>query len=333
MLSDVLRTVRLTGALYFLVEAASPWEIAVPDGATLAPAILPRAQHVISYHIVTRGACWGRLAGGAPTRIESGDVLVFPHGDPYVMSIDRATGGGPDTAEVLDFMKKMSAGQLPFVVVEGGGGGSEPLHLVCGFLGCDVRPFNPLLGTLPRLLHLRRPDASSGDSLQQLIDLTIAESSKQRAGGECIRLRLSELMFVEVVRRHLETLPGEQPGWLAGLRDRMVGRALGLLHERPAQVWTLRGLAREVGLSRSTLAERFTHFVGHPPMQYLTRWRMQLAARRLADGDAKVSAVALEVGYDSEAAFSRAFKKAAGMPPADWRRRLGLSRAPTRGKR
>lgn len=329
VLSDVLRTVRLTGALYFLVEASSPWEIVVPDGAALAPVILPRAQHVISYHVVTRGACWGRLAGGAPTRIEAGDVLVFPHGDPYTMSIGPAGGGGPTEAEVMEFLKMMSAGQMPFVVVEGGGG-PEPLHLVCGFLGCDIRPFNPLLGTLPRLLHVRRPPTSSGDSLRQLVDLTIAESSKRRAGGECIRLRLSELMFVEVVRRHLEAVTGEQPGWLAGLRDGMVGRALGLLHERPAYAWSLRGLAREIGLSRSALAERFTHFVGRPPMQYLTRWRMQLAARRLADGDAKVSAVALEVGYDSEAAFSRAFKKAAGLPPAGWRRRHGRSSGPAR---
>ena len=252
----MLRTVRLTGALYFLVEASAPWEIAMPDGAALAPVVLPRAQHVISYHVVTRGACWGRLAGGAPTRLETGDVVVFPHGDPYVMSLDPATGGGPEPAEVLDFMKKMSAGQLPFVIVEGGGG-AAPLHLVCGFLGCDVRPFNPLL----------------------------------------------------------------------------VGRSLGLLHERPAQAWTLRSLAREVGLSRSTLAERFTHFVGLPRIQYLGRWRMQLAARRLADGDAKVSTVALDVGYDSEAAFSRAFKKAAGMPPAEWRRRYGLPPAPARPSR
>jgi AraC-like DNA-binding protein len=332
VLSDVLRTVRLTGALYFLVEAAPPWEIAVPAGASLAPVILPRSQHVISYHVVTRGACWGRLAGGPPTRIEAGDVLVFPHGDSYVMSIDPVTGGGPDATEVLDFMKKMSAGQLPFVVVEGGNG-AAPLHLVCGFLGCDARPFNPLLDTLPRLLRVRRSETSSSDSLRQLIDLTIAESSERRAGAECMRLRLSELMFVEVVRRHLGTLIGDQSGWLAGLRDGLVGRALGLLHERPAQAWTLRGLAREVGLSRSALAERFTHFVGHPPMQYLSRWRMQLAARRLADDDAKVSAVALDVGYESEAAFSRAFKRVAGVPPAGWRRRHGQSPAPARRKR
>jgi AraC-like DNA-binding protein len=320
ILSDVLRTVRLTGALYFLVEASSPWEIAMPAGRALAPVLLPRAQHVISYHVVTRGACWGRLAGGPATRVEAGDVLVFPRGDPYVMSIDPASGAGPGEAEVLDFMKKMSVGELPSVVVEGGGGPTQ-LGLVCGFLGCDVSPFNPLLGTLPRLLRVPHPMAAAGDSLRQLIELTLAESRAPRPGGECVRLRLSELMFVEVVRRHLDSVTGEPAGWLGGLRDVVVGRALGLLHERPAQPWTLHALAREVGLSRSALAERFAHLVGHPPMQYLARWRMQLAARRLADGDAKVAAVALDVGYDSEAAFSRAFKKATGLPPAGWRRR------------
>jgi AraC-like DNA-binding protein len=329
VLSDVLRTVRLTGALYFLVEASSPWEIAMPAGTVLAPALMPRAQQVISYHVVTRGACWGRLAGGAATRIEAGDILVFPRGDPYVMSIDPATGAGPDEAEVLDWMKKMSVGELPSVVVEGGDGPAR-LELVCGFLGCDVSPFNPLLGTLPRLLRVPHPTSAAGDSLRQLIELTLAESRVPRPGGECVRLRLSELMFVEVVRRHLDSVTGEPAGWLGGLRDGIVGRALGLLHERPAQPWTLRGLASEVGLSRSALAERFTHFVGHPPMQYLARWRMQLAARRLADGDAKVAAVALDVGYDSEAAFSRAFKRATGMPPAGWRRRHGPPGAPAR---
>lgn len=184
-----------------------------------------------------------------------------------------------------------------------------------------MRPFNPLLAALPRLLHVRREAGSPGDSLDQLLDFTVAESREKRAGGECVRLRLSELMFVEVVRRHLESLPVEQTGWLAGLRDETIGRALGLLHERPAQAWTLESLARETGLSRSALADRFSHFVGQPPMQYLTSWRLQLAARLLADSTAKVASVALEVGYESEAAFSRAFKKATGVPPAAWRHR------------
>ncbi|MGH7730055.1 MAG: AraC family transcriptional regulator, partial [Candidatus Eiseniibacteriota bacterium] len=225
--------------------------------------------------------------------------------------------GGPSQDEVLDFLRATSAGQLPFTIIEDGGG-PERLQLVCGFLGCDVRPFNPLLATLPRLLCVRRTEASADDPLEKLIEFTIAESRERRAGGECVRLRLSELLFVEVVR-HLATLPAEQRGWLAGLRDPVVGRALALLHERPAHPWTLDQLARSSGTSRSVLAERFTHFVEDSPMQYLTRWRMQIAARLLAESTSKVSAVALDVGYDSEAAFSRAFKKAAGVPPATWR--------------
>jgi AraC-like DNA-binding protein len=332
LLSDVLRAVRLTGAVFFRVDARSPWVIEMPDTSALASVIFPRAQHVISYHVVTRGTCSGALFGDAAVRLEEGDVLVVPHGDPYVMSIAPSTQGGPDRAEVLAFMAAMAAGRLPFAVTEGGAG-PEQLGLVCGFLGCDVRPFNPLLAALPRLLHVRHAFAA-GDPLGRLIDFAIAESQERRAGGECIRLRLSELMFVEVVRRYLAGLPPEQTGWLAGLRDRLVGRALALLHERPGEGWTLEKLAKEVGLSRSALAERFTHFVGDPPMQYLTRWRLQVAARLLADGQAKVSAVALQVGYDSEAAFSRAFRKRTGVPPAAWRSRYALPLAPAaRGSR
>jgi AraC-like DNA-binding protein len=319
-LSDVLRAVRLTGAVFFLLDASSPWVVEVPDGAALAPHVLPRAQCVVSYHVVTRGVGWGALQDGESVRLEAGDVLVLPHGDPYVMSIAPGVRGGPDRHELLAFMRELATGRLPFTIVEGGGG-SERLHAVCGFLGCDVRPFNPLMAALPRLLHLRRAARSASDPLTQLVEFTVAESRAPRAGGESIRVRLSELMFVEVVRRYLSELPGEQRGWLAGLRDPIVGRALALLHQQPAHPWTLEALANEVGASRSTLAERFTHLVGHPPMHYLTRWRMQVAARLLADGQAKVSAVALEVGYDSEAAFSRAFKKDAGVPPATWRER------------
>jgi AraC-like DNA-binding protein len=318
VLSDVLRTVRLTGAVFFVTEASSPWVLEIPDGATLAPAILPSAQHVVSYHVVIRGSGWGGLRDGAPVRLETGDVLVFPHGDAYVMSLESGMRGGPNLTEILAFFRQMAAGQLPFTVREGSGG-PERLDLVCGFLGCDARPFNPLLATLPRLLHVRRAFGSAGHPLSKLIELTIAESQERRAGGECVRLRLSELMFVEVVRQHLAMLPGEQTGWLAGLRDPLVGRALALVHDRPAHSWTLPRLAKEVGSSRSTLADRFTRFVGQPPMRYLAHWRMQLAARLLADGSAKVSAIAWEVGYDSEAAFSRGFKKIVGMAPATWR--------------
>jgi AraC-like DNA-binding protein len=236
------------------------------------------------------------------------------------MSLAHGMRGGPSLAEILTFMREMAAGRLPFVVSEGGGG-PEWLDLVCGFLGCDLRPFNPLMGTLPPLLHVPRAWGLPGDRLGQLISLTLTEARERRPGGECVRLRLSELMFIEVVRRYLAMLPPEHTGWLAGLRDPVVGRALTFLHERPAEAWTLARLARDVGLSRSVLAERFTDLVGHPPMQYLTHWRIQMAARRLAESGAKVATVALEVGYESEAAFSRAFKRIAGVSPATWRTR------------
>ena len=319
MLSDVLRTVRLTGALFFLVDASAPWALTLPDGATLAPAVLSGAQNVISYHVVTYGSGWGGSSPGVPVRLEEGDILVFPRGDPYAMSIARDMRGGPPVSDVLAFMREMAAGRLPFLVSEGGGG-AERLGLVCGFLGCDVRPFNPLLASLPRVLHLRAT-FGDGDPLGELIRFAIAESRERRPGGECVRLRLSELMFVEVVRRYLATLPVAERGWLAALRDPVVGHALMLLHQRPANRWTLESLASEVRSSRSALAEHFTELVGQPPMQYLAHWRIQVAARVLADGGAKVSAVALDVGYESEAAFSRAFKRIAGMSPAMWRAR------------
>jgi AraC-like DNA-binding protein len=323
--------VRLTGAVFFLVEATSPWVIEMPDGPALAPLILPRAQHVVSYHVVTGGRVAGGLLGGPAVTLAAGDVLVFPHGDPYVMSSAPGMRGGPDMPEVAAFLREMAAGRLPVRVIEGGGG-PERHDLVCGFLGCDVRPFNPLLAALPPLLHVRQAFRAPDDPLGRLIDLTMAEAREARAGGDAVRLRLSELMFVEVVRRHLAAAPDGQTGWLAGLRDPLVGRALALLHERPAARWTLEELAGEAGASRSVLADRFAHLVGQPPMQYLARWRMQVAARLLADGTAKVSAVALAVGYDSEAAFSRAFKRAAGVAPAAWRARGTASPEPARSR-
>jgi AraC-like DNA-binding protein len=324
-LSDVLRAVRLTGALFFVVDAGAPWEAHVPDGAVVATAVLPRTQHVISYHVVTRGSCWGSLTGGRPVPLEAGDVLVLPHGDPYFIATAPRPRTTPDVNHDLGFFREMAAGRLPFSIRYGTG--RDRLHLVCGFLGCDLRPFNPLLATLPRLLRLPGAYGSPRDPLTRLIDFTLEEAREPRVGGDSVRVRLSELLFLEVVRRHLTTLSGTEPGWLAGLRDPVVGRALALLHERPAHAWSLPSLAKDVAASRSALAERFTDLVGVPPMQYLTRWRIQVAARLLADGDAKVSTVAREVGYDSEAAFSRAFKKIAGVPPAAWRARPRIIRA------
>lgn len=323
-LSDVLRRVKLVGALFFLVDASSPWGIEVPQAKAFAGIILPGAQHVVSYHIVLEGAGWASIPGVASTRFEAGDILVFPHGDAYSML--GAPGQRPefDVEATLQFFRDMAAGKLPFVIREGGGG-SERARFVCGYLGCDMRPFNPVLGTLPRLLHVRRSAGAPQDLLDRLVALTLAEAGARRVGGECIRLGLSELMFVEVVRRHLETLPAGHSGWLAGLRDPAIGHVLAMLHERPAHAWSLEELGTQAGISRAVLADRFGRLVGHPPMRYLTLWRMQIAARLLTDGSMKVAAIGYEVGYESEAAFSRTFKRITGVSPADWRRRACTS--------
>ncbi|HEX6049273.1 MAG TPA: AraC family transcriptional regulator [Gemmatimonadaceae bacterium] len=319
VLSDVLRAVRLSAALFFVTDASSPWAIQVPPGTTLAPLVMPGAQNLISYHVVASGRCWCRVAGAVPVRLDVGDVIVIPHGHSYALSLGPEIVRPWPPEDVLDFFRMMAAGSLPFTVTEGGGG-PDRLQLVCGFLGCDAGPFNPVLGTLPPALRVGCVNSDHDDRLAHLIRFAMAESSEPRSGSACVRQRIAELMFVEVVRRHLSNLAPGHGGWLAGLRDPVVGRALELLHRHADQPWTIGTLAREAATSRSALAERFVQLVGIPPMQYLARWRMQLATRLLADGNAKVAAIAARVGYESEAAFSRAFTRVVGMPPAAWRR-------------
>ncbi len=317
VLSDVLRAVRLTGAVYFDFELSSPWVAEAPPSRELAPRVMPGAQRVIEYHVIARGACWGHAIGQEPIRLREGDLIVFPQGDPHVMSSAPGMRAAPD-------MSQYARGSTPLpLVYELGGGGADRARVVCGFLGLDERPYNPLLTALPSVIHLPADDPQATPGwLSTLLQMAVSESGHARAGGENILSRLSELMFVEVVRRHLETLPAAQSGWLAGLRDPIVGQALAALHGEPREAWTVESLARTVGASRSAFAERFTAMVGQPPMQYLALWRMQLASRLLADGHT-VSAVADRVGYESEAAFSRAFKKVVGLAPSAWRSRSG----------
>lgn len=315
VLSNVLRTVRLTGAVFFYVEATPPWSASASQTNQILPMIMPDAGHLISYHVVTQGECYGTVKGLPPVYMEAGDVIVFPHGDSHVMSSDPAIQPSDEPSP------RPPNTQLPFVLKEGKQDQVPKTTVVCGFLGCDARPFNPLLSTLPRVLHVKASTTPKAVWLNHFSHYAAMESKEKRAGGECVLAQLSELLFVEVVRIYLDSLPPEQTGWLAGLRDPYIGQALGLLHERPAHPWGLEELAHEVGLSRSVLAERFTHLVRQPPVQYLTQWRMQIASGLLSRGSAKIAQVAAEAGYDSEAAFSRAFKKFVGVSPTEWRKR------------
>jgi len=314
VLSDVLRAVRLTGAVYFDFELSSPWVVEAPPSREIVGKVMPGSQRVIEYHLIARGTGWGHAVGQEPFRLREGDLIVFPQGDAHVISSAPGMRAAPDMEA---FARAPTA--LP-MFYELGGGGPERARIVCCFLGCDERPFNPLLMALPSVIHLSAagPEATNG-WLGTLLSIAAKESGSGRAGGENVLARISELMFVETIRHYLERLPAAETGWLAGLRDPMIGQALVALHREPRKPWTVERLARVVGLSRSVLAERFTVMIGQPPMQYLALWRMQLASRLLLDGD-PVASVASAIGYESEAAFRRAFKRLVGRPPATWRR-------------
>jgi AraC-like DNA-binding protein len=308
-ISDALRAVRLTGAYFYLVEAAGPWAVTSVPARELVPRILPETEHLIAYHILVSGEVWGGIQGEPQIRMREGDVMLFPQGDAHVMSSRERVGidSARTTAAAAPFPGALGLGPVA----------TRDTRLVCGFLGCDLRPYNPVLTSLPRQMHLT--GVASG-WLSQFPQQVVTESHAGRVGSDTMLTRMAELMFVEVVRRHVEQMTPEQTGWLAGLRDAVVGPAIAQLHARPSHPWTLEELAHTIASSRSVLAERFTRVVGLAPMLYLTRWRLQLAAERLARGSAKVAAIGAQVGYDSEAAFSRAFKRETGQSPAAWRR-------------
>jgi AraC-like DNA-binding protein len=325
-LSDLLRAVRFRGALFYYVDGTSPWVAEAPPACEIIPAILPGAEHMIEFHGIVKGSCWAAIVGESPVLLHEGDVILFPQGDAHVMS--SAPGLRAPSADTSFYFSPRPP-QLPYALslkdaeittARLDGGGSDRATIVCGFLGLDATPFNPLLAALPRVLHVPGRTLGADSWVNTFLQAVVAESNQRRPGGEAVLERMSEMLFVEVLRRHVDSLPPEQTGWLAGMRDPAVGRALALLHERPSEPWTLEQLSEEAGLSRSSLHERFVHFIGQPPMHYLARWRMQVAAGRLRDTDAKLLEIALDVGYESEAAFSRAFKREVGMAPGAWRR-------------
>jgi len=322
-LSDVLRTVRLHGGVYYYVSCRTPWS-AEGSGVHDIAAAVSGAEHVIAYHMLVKGDGWAAVSGLGPLRLRAGDVVMFPQGDVHVIS--SAPGLQPSHAD-FDWVYAARNQPMPMPIAYHSGvvqpGASMPVDsadtiLLCGFIGCDLRPFNPLIASLPPVLHV--PGAGTTGWVATVVDQAVKESREPRAGSDVLLARISEMFFVDAIRRYIESLPDPATGWLAALRDRHVGKAIGLLHQRSAESWTLEELGRQVGLSRSALHERFVELVGQPPMQYLANWRMQRGAVLLRDGDATVATIAQDVGYESEAAFARAFKRLVGQPPAAWRR-------------
>ncbi|MBV9696184.1 MAG: AraC family transcriptional regulator [Gammaproteobacteria bacterium] len=325
-MSEVLAAVRLTGAVFLEMTLRERWSYLTAPARAIAEVLMPDADHVIPYHLVTAGACYARLLNGRPVALQAGDVILFPAGDRHVLA---AASRDALALRPVDLTGESLQELLQRGAVEEFSSGTRgaTTRIVCGFLACDARLAAPIIRSLPRLLRVRLGGTDKAAWMASSIRLSVRESAARRPGSAMVLARLSEVLFAEAVRQHMESHPAPETGWLGALKDRFIGKALARLHENPRAPWTVAQLAREVGLSRSALGERFTAMVGAPPMQYLARWRVALAASRLRHSDASIRSIAHEVGYASEAAFIRVFKKEYGTPPAAWRRRVARAAA------
>jgi AraC-like DNA-binding protein len=314
VLSEVLRAVKLEGALFFNAEFSAPWCLSEPRSTAIASYLSPKAGHLILYHFLTEGRAFAKLSDGRWEELTAGDVVIFPHGDAHLLG-----NGSPEKPvdAVQMFAKNLTQG----LKLARFGGGGEITRFVCGYLACDPRLSEVFLAGLPPMLKVHVAKEPSGQWLEHSIRFSVEEMSGSYAGGGLVLAKLSEVLFVETLRRYINALPPDQIGWLAGARDPVIGRALALLHKEPANPWTISNLARRVGLSRTRLAERFRHFLGESPMAYLAQWRLKLGAEILQSTEDSVAEVAAAVGYGSEAAFNRAFKREFDCPPAQFRRR------------
>jgi len=314
LLSELLAQMHLAGTVMFRAEFREPWSVDAPRCEELARMLPGQAGHLIPFHIVAAGDCWLDMPGREPVRLAEGDALVLPYGHEH-----RLRAG--DATEAVPVAQLLPPPPWPRIPVVDHGGGGRTSRVICGFLQCDELLFHPLLHDLPPLLHVNPATAPADRWLAATVRHTADEASRDSPGSRTLLSRLTELMFVEILRGHMQLLSEERVGWFAACRDGVVGPALQRLHAAPMDDWTLEGLARQVGSSRSVLAERFRHLLGVPPIQYLARWRLHLAAQRLKSGSEPMKTVADEIGYESEAAFSRAFKRQFGLPPGEWRRR------------
>jgi len=314
-LSDVLRVVRLKGGIFLHAEFTAPWCISSQVAADDFGSLFERAGHIVLFHYVAEGRLLAQIENDKPTEIAAGEILILPHNQGHLLGSHLSL---PPVA-TRDIVRLSS--ENSFWVIRHGGGG-EQTRIVCGFLSCDRIEGNLLVRALPPVLLFDTRQGTSGAWMKSSLEFAAEQMAARRAGCEAVLAKLSELLFVEALRHYVDGLPDDQTGWIAGLKDPLVSLALALLHGRVAQAWTVDDLGREVGLSRSALADRFTRLIGEPPMRYLARWRSQLAAHQLHSSHATLARIAKQVGYESEAAFSRAFKRNLGVPPATWRKNV-----------
>jgi AraC-like DNA-binding protein len=311
-LSELLRAVKLSAALFYNSSCTAPWCLQAPKSSAFLPYIRAQATRVIEFHHITEGTAYIRV-GDETTPLAAGDIVMIPHGDAHEMG--AGVGGKPIGGE--DALSALWSGRIQLASF---GGGGEMTGLVCGYLACDGELLKPVLAALPRVVRVNIRTNPAGEWLDNMLRHAVSQAAAATPGSEVILAHLAEVLFAEVLRRYLLTLPDGRTGWLAGAGNPAVGRALAALHREPAFNWTLDLLAEEAGISRSALTEKFTRFIGQAPMAYLTDWRLELGAEALRSTSRSVQRVALDSGYESEAAFNRAFKRRFSLPPARYRR-------------
>ncbi|HXS97571.1 MAG TPA: AraC family transcriptional regulator [Candidatus Limnocylindrales bacterium] len=318
-LSEVLKIVKLRGALFFNAEFSAPWGVVSSRSADIAPLLCPGAGHVIIYHYLAEGRAYAQLLDGSRRELGPGDVVIFPHGDAHTL--------GNGAVQPIDSLKAFGGNLSNGLKVARYGGGGELTRFVCGYMACDPNLSEVILAGLPPMFVVNIARDSAGRWLANSIQFSVSEAGGSGTGSDVVLAKLSEVLFVETLRRFVQDLPDQQKGWLAGARDPVIGEALALLHKDPAHSWTIANLAHRVGVSRTRFVERFRHFLGEPPMAYLARWRLKLAAEILVSSNSNVGEIAAAVGYASEAAFNRVFKREFGCPPAQFRRTYNTRKA------
>lgn len=312
LLGDVLRRIRLASAMFLRGEFSAPWAFTSTDAQTLCQIVQPGARSLVLFHVIVEGTLRIRLANGESADAQAGDAVVLPYCDVHTMSEPDGTPPVP----VVSLVPMPPWQEMP--VMRHGGGGA-PTRILCGYLHCADLLFNPLLGALPRLIHVRPGSPQAAHWREASLRYVVEQAASPGSAGSDLLARLPEMVLVDCLLQYVQEAPPDQRGWLGALKDPILGRALMLLHSRPAEPWTVESLARRCAASRSVLADRFMRVLGVSPMRYLAQWRMQLAADLLRnEKQLGLAAVADRVGYESEAAFSRAFKRHLGVAPGSW---------------
>lgn len=311
LLSNVLGSIRLSGAMFLRGDYSAPWALDSPESQDLSNLLAPEAERLILFHIIRKGRAWVS-AKTARVEAEAGDLVILPHADRHLMG---SLPDSPKPIPIADLLPPTPWHGIPVCRFDGGG---EETGVVCGYLTCDELIFNSFLKSLPPLMCIRPPSGSAAELFNACVNFALDENKEARMGRVPLSSRVPEMLLIEALRLYSSTTDSTS-GWLAAAKDPVLRRALEKVHGDPGKAWTVAELASAAHASATVLTERFNSILGKTPTRYLTELRMQLAADALARTSNKIATIAESIGYGSEEAFSRAFKKHVGLAPASWR--------------